>query len=790
MLALDLSTLLNILPLSDLRLSDDVRDLVDLLHSQCCRARSTVDPDVSNLRREILSIIHEIECEIVPERSRLAAILHNLGLDDTQSCRREVECLEREIGERVSEKWTAAMISLVGVVQYAKCVLYGASTPRSDSSAGKLFFASYDSAGGSQNGGTPPDFRCPISLDLMRDPVVVASGQTFDRESITHWIRSGHATCPSTGQALRHTNLIPNRALKNLISRWCREQNVPFALSAAGEPAVSGGIENKAALEAARMTAAFLVQKLSTSPSTEAANRIVHELRQLAKTQSENRAFIAEAGAVPLLLPFLCSNDSTLQLNAVTTLLNLSIFEPNKRRIMRADGSIDAVIHVMSNGEAWQAKENAATLLLSLSSMHSYRRRIGENHSAVAELVKLVRNGPASTKNDAMAAILSLAGDRKIVPLLVEKGVLEAALDMFAIEEAAETAAAVIAGMAKRGGTVVVEKLEREGAVSKLVGVLRRGTDSARDNAAAALVVLCRQSGGGVVAEVASMPGIEKVIRELMGFGTGGGAERQLRWGGFVGDGLQGEVERISTAIMAMGSGLVAVMACRTSTDFGFGIPAGGFFGKPVIAIDTVEVLPAAGVLNEGLDISSVPENVANVLVNPEMAGVALLTVEPEGFSPADGVVSGNLGISVVVSNCKLLASDGGILIADAGDCVLSHTATPFFPSNNGLLNVSELAACNLEPLAVSVPPAGSEISPVMGVVVENGGMQVSKNLECGTDGGIPVVSVGLVDESTHMVSVERFSSTKNLVVVPVNEVDVNEMATCMGNSSGLTIRK
>ncbi|KAH0460992.1 hypothetical protein IEQ34_008567 [Dendrobium chrysotoxum] len=531
MLALDLSTLLSILPLSDLRLSDDVRDLVDLLRSQCCRSRSTVDPDVSNLRREILAIIHEIECEIVPERSRLAAILHNLGLDDTQSCRREVECLEREIGERVSEKWKAAMISLVGVVQYAKCVLYGASTPRSDSSAGKLFFASYDSAGGSQNGGTPPDFRCPISLDLMRDPVVVASGQTFDRESITRWIRSGHATCPSTGQALRHTNLIPNRALKNLISRWCREQNVPFALSAAGEPAVSGGIENKAALEAARMTAAFLVQKLSTSTSTETANRIVHELRQLAKTQSENRAFIAEAGAVPLLLPFLCSNDSTLQLNAVTTLLNLSIFEPNKRRIMRADGSIDAVIHVMSNGEAWQAKENAATLLLSLSSMHSYRRRIGENHSAVAELVKLVSNGPASTKNDAMAAILSLAGDRKIVPLLVEKGVLEAALDAFAIEEAAEAAAAVIACMAKRGGAVVVEKLEREGAVAKLVGVLRRGTDSARDNAAAALVVLCRQSSGRVVAEVARMPGIEKVIRELMGCGTERGRRKAATLG-------------------------------------------------------------------------------------------------------------------------------------------------------------------------------------------------------------------------------------------------------------------
>lgn len=554
-LTLDLSTLLNILPLPDLPLSDDVRDLVDLLRCQCCRSTSSADLHASALRREILAIVHEIECEIVPDRSRLAAIFHNLGLNDTQSCRREIERLKREIGERSSEKWTAAMISLVGVVQYAKCVLYGASTPRSDSGAGKLCFASHDS-GSSPAGGAPPDFRCPISLDLMRDPVVLASGQTFDRESIARWIRSGHSTCPCSGQTLRHTNLIPNLALKNLISRWCREQNVPFSPSGAGEPAVSGGGENKAALEAARMTAEFLVQKLSSSPSTETANRIVHELRQLAKTQSESRAFIAEAGVVPLLVPFLRSNDSALQLNAVTTLLNLSILEPNKKRIMRTQGSIDAVIHVMSGGETWQAKENAATLLLSLSSIHSYRRRIGENRSAVAELVQLVRNGPTSTKNDAMATILSLAGDRTSIPLLVEEGALEVVLDAFSVEEAAEAAAAVVAAIAKRGGAVAHEKMETYGAVAKLVGVLRRGTDGARDNAAAALVALCRQSGGRVVAEVARMPGIEKVIKELMGCGTERGRRKAAalgricrRWVAAV-----EEAKRNSTATMATGS--------------------------------------------------------------------------------------------------------------------------------------------------------------------------------------------------------------------------------------------
>ncbi|KAI0494570.1 hypothetical protein KFK09_024708 [Dendrobium nobile] len=216
-------------------------------------------------------------------------------------------------------------------------------------------------------------------------------------------------------------------------------------------------------------------------------------------------------------------------------------------------------------------------------------------------------------------------------------------------------------------------------------------------------------------------------------------------------------------------------------------------FGKSAIANDPVAILPDVGVLNDGLDVSSVPENVANVIVNSEMAGVDLVIVEPLGDSPAAGIVPVNLGNTVGVNICPLLASDGGNLPVDAGDCVLSHKASPFFPS--GLLNVSDLAAFNLEPPAAvrvlddSVPVASSEVSPVMGVVVDNGGLQVSKNLESGTDGGVPIVSVGIVDESTHMVSVEGISSTNNLVVVLVNEVDVQEMATCMGNSSGLMIR-
>ncbi|XP_020598174.1 U-box domain-containing protein 16-like isoform X2 [Phalaenopsis equestris] len=511
-LTLDLSTLLDILPLPDLHLTDDVRDLVDLLRRQCRRSNPAVDPKDDALRYEILFMIREIEQEVVPDLSRLTSIFEQLGFDGTRSCRNEIECLEREIGDRVSEKWTPAMIALVGVVRYAKCVLYGASTPTSDSSAGKLSFAESDPL-------VPPDFRCPISLELMRDPVVVASGQTYDGHSITRWIAAGHSACPMSGQALSHTNLVPNRALRNLISAWCREQNVTFYGfdSNKGEPP-SAICTNKAALEAARMTATFLVKKLASSQSTELANRVVHELRLLAKTGSENRAFVAEAGAIPLLLPFLSSEDSTLQLNAVTALLNLSILEANKKRIMHAEGGIDDLIHVLASGATWCSKENAAATLLSLSTIHAYRRRLGRNQRVVTELVALARKGPASAKKDALAAILSLAGDRENIAHLVECGVVESALEAVSSTEVTEEAVAVLAALAKRGGATAVMK--SDGSISKLVGVMRRGSDWSKENAAAALVLLCRREGAAAVSELSRIPGIEWVIWELTGSGT------------------------------------------------------------------------------------------------------------------------------------------------------------------------------------------------------------------------------------------------------------------------------
>ncbi|CAL0301338.1 unnamed protein product [Lupinus luteus] len=72
----------------------------------------------------------------------------------------------------------------------------------------------------------PADFCCPLSLELMTDPVIVASGQTYERAFIKNWIDAGLTVCPKTRQTLSHTNLIPNYTVKALIANWCESNNV------------------------------------------------------------------------------------------------------------------------------------------------------------------------------------------------------------------------------------------------------------------------------------------------------------------------------------------------------------------------------------------------------------------------------------------------------------------------------------------------------------------------------------------------------------------------------------
>ncbi|KAJ0920781.1 putative U box domain, armadillo-like helical, Zinc finger, RING/FYVE/PHD-type [Helianthus annuus] len=66
----------------------------------------------------------------------------------------------------------------------------------------------------------PSFFKCPISMDVMKSPVSLCTGVTYDRQSIQKWLDSGHNTCPATMQVLQSTDVVPNLTLRRLIRVW------------------------------------------------------------------------------------------------------------------------------------------------------------------------------------------------------------------------------------------------------------------------------------------------------------------------------------------------------------------------------------------------------------------------------------------------------------------------------------------------------------------------------------------------------------------------------------------
>ncbi|KAF5473471.1 hypothetical protein F2P56_010080 [Juglans regia] len=72
----------------------------------------------------------------------------------------------------------------------------------------------------------PQYFICPISLQIMKDPVTAITGITYDRESIEHWLftSKNNTTCPVSKQPLpKESDLTPNHMLRRLIQAWCAQ---------------------------------------------------------------------------------------------------------------------------------------------------------------------------------------------------------------------------------------------------------------------------------------------------------------------------------------------------------------------------------------------------------------------------------------------------------------------------------------------------------------------------------------------------------------------------------------
>lgn len=65
----------------------------------------------------------------------------------------------------------------------------------------------------------PDECYCPITLEVLVDPVVLEDGFTYERDALVDWLRMNN-TSPMTGNVLKHSGVFfPNHALRQWIEQ-------------------------------------------------------------------------------------------------------------------------------------------------------------------------------------------------------------------------------------------------------------------------------------------------------------------------------------------------------------------------------------------------------------------------------------------------------------------------------------------------------------------------------------------------------------------------------------------
>lgn len=158
------------------------------------------------------------------------------------------------------------------------------------------------------------NFLCPLTKEVMKNPVVLQSSQTYERTAIKYWfdrcLDDGRdPTCPVTGQVLKSLELKPNIGLAGAIEEWVN-RNVEILVEIA-------------------------VQKLSEEPPlVDCIERVLDNVHNISEEHPNCRYRVRNAGIVVLIVKLLRNSSKSigthLRSKALMALLSMAKDEESK----------------------------------------------------------------------------------------------------------------------------------------------------------------------------------------------------------------------------------------------------------------------------------------------------------------------------------------------------------------------------------------------------------------------------------------------------------------------------
>ncbi|KAK9122230.1 hypothetical protein Syun_019847 [Stephania yunnanensis] len=214
-------------------------------------------------------------------------------------------------------------------------------------------------------------FYCPITGEVMFDPVETSSGQTFERSAIEKWFAEGNNLCPLTATPLNSATLQPNKALRKSIAEW-KDRNT-------------------------MITIASMKAKLSSNEEKEVIDSL-GQLQELCEEREMYREWVVLENYIPVLVQLLVSKNREIRNRALALLYLLAKDgDDNKVKIMEVHDAIDSIARFLARriGES----KLAVALLLELSKNERICNYIGKIQGCVFLLVTML-----SSNNDSQAA--------------------------------------------------------------------------------------------------------------------------------------------------------------------------------------------------------------------------------------------------------------------------------------------------------------------------------------------------------------------------------------------------
>lgn len=322
-------------------------------------------------------------------------------------------------------------------------------------------------------------FVCPLTKAIMKDPVTLENGQTYERSAIERWfqeciVNGRHPVCPMTGKELESTVVKPSLALRHTIEEWTARNEV-------------------ARLDNARL--------LLTSNSQQDMIDGLNDIQTLCIKNNFNKLKARTAGLIPLIVDCLKHGEKVRCL-ALATLRVLAEDEDDNKEAIGDTDAIRNCVKCLSR-EILKEREEAVFLLYELSKSRPVCEKIASMHGAILLLVKTVSSNSdnVTTVQKADQTLDNLESCDQSVRQMAENGRLHPLLQRLVegAEDVRIEMATILADLVL-GTEGQVKAAEMGG--KTLVSMLQSGHLAGRE---AALKSLCNlsnlESNGKILAE-------------------------------------------------------------------------------------------------------------------------------------------------------------------------------------------------------------------------------------------------------------------------------------------------